>query len=384
MPSGKFLAKVSGGIDPASGRRMRVSKAFATEADARRWLRSQGAERDRGEMPFVAARGTVGDWLTEWLAEAAATTSPRTHDEYRQCIESHVRPFLGSVSMASLSGDKVAAWRDKLLASERSPGRVKRAMAYFSIAMNAAVHRGRIQKNPVAKVKRPKAKAKEVEVFSREQVRHLVAWLAGHRHEAMLRFWLDTGCRTGEVFAVRWCDFDFERGRVQIRRTVEEIGHVFREKEPKSAAGRRSIPLAPQTLAALAAWRAAETADGRGEDDGLAFPGRHGGHVSRSNWSRSWRQILAKAGLPKKKPYAVRHTSASLLLSSGVSVKAVSKRLGHEDAPVTLRIYAHLMPEDEERTVRVLSDLFSVGPQVPDGPRAKGSKVRKPQDFKGD
>ncbi len=44
----------------------------------------------------------------------------------------------------------------------------------------------------------------------------------------------------------------------------------------------------------------------------------------------------------------LRHTNASILISSGMSLKAIAARLGHADASILLRQYAHLLPGDDE------------------------------------
>ncbi len=46
----------------------------------------------------------------------------------------------------------------------------------------------------------------------------------------------------------------------------------------------------------------------------------------------------------------VSHTHASLLLQAGIPVKEVSERLGHKDITITLEIYSHVMPEEQEKT----------------------------------
>ncbi len=59
----------------------------------------------------------------------------------------------------------------------------------------------------------------------------------------------------------------------------------------------------------------------------------------------------------KIKIHDFRHSHASLLLSKGIPISVISKRLGHDNINTTLRIYAHLLPEDEDKAIQILNNL---------------------------
>jgi integrase len=54
----------------------------------------------------------------------------------------------------------------------------------------------------------------------------------------------------------------------------------------------------------------------------------------------------------------LRHTVASILLSQGQSVRAVSQRLGHSNPALTLRVYAHCMPSDDPQLAAALNKML--------------------------
>lgn len=105
----------------------------------------------------------------------------------------------------------------------------------------------------------------------------------------------------------------------------------------------------------------------------LLFTNRAGGIVWRSNFNlQEWKPALAAAGLiPEPNAdgkyesarehgmHALRHFYASLLLDAGESIKAVSQYLGHTDPALTLRVYAHLMPDSRERTQRAIDAVLA-------------------------
>jgi integrase len=79
------------------------------------------------------------------------------------------------------------------------------------------------------------------------------------------------------------------------------------------------------------------------------------------------------AGLAGVGMHALRHAYASLLIAAGQSVKVVSDRLGHSNAAMTLNVYSHLFPADEDRTREAIDAAF--GRDVPHLRPAKGSSA---------
>jgi hypothetical protein len=85
--------------------------------------------------------------------------------------------------------------------------------------------------------------------------------------------------------------------------------------------------------------------------DGLIFTGPRGGAVRRTTFSDTWIAAAGPLGIPLGDGYhQLRHFYASVLIRAGESVKVVQERLGHTSAEMTLDIYSHLWPEDEDRT----------------------------------
>jgi integrase len=90
--------------------------------------------------------------------------------------------------------------------------------------------------------------------------------------------------------------------------------------------------------------------------------------MRRNRFGEVWRPAVVKAGLRKgTRFHDLRHYYASLLIRRGASVKAVQSRLGHASATETLNTYAHLWPDDEDRTRVAIDDEFSLPSPRNDG-----------------
>ena len=67
--------------------------------------------------------------------------------------------------------------------------------------------------------------------------------------------------------------------------------------------------------------------------------------LDESNVRKALNRVLDAAGLHRRGPHQMRHTFASLLLQDGAPITYVSRQLGHKDASITLRVYAHWLPD---------------------------------------
>jgi integrase len=121
----------------------------------------------------------------------------------------------------------------------------------------------------------------------------------------------------------------------------EEVGPL------KNRHSYRTIPLGRAVVDALAAHLAAYPASGAEH----VFTAPDGGLLHRQMFNQPvWRPARMAAGLPSVGMHDLRHFYASLLIRAGLNVKVVAARLGHANAAMTLNVYSHLWPDDEDRS----------------------------------
>lgn len=71
--------------------------------------------------------------------------------------------------------------------------------------------------------------------------------------------------------------------------------------------------------------------------------------------SRKKNLAIKKSGVKKIRIHDFRHSHATLLINQGMNIVAVSKRLGHSDVNITLKIYTHLLEENNEKITNLLT-----------------------------
>lgn len=355
LPSGLFRARVRVDADPATGKPGRTSKTFRTVTAAKTWLREQLVKKDRGGLA-VNPRGTLVEWYLVWIASKQDSTSPSTWVKYRQHFTKHIIPTLGPVKFRDLTPAAVTQWSHGLGESGVSPVQRTKVMKTLSICCNDAVLAGKLNANPLRPgggVKRPKVVRPEIEIYTAEESRKVVHACNSHRLGPLFLLLFDSGCRTGEALALTWDKIDLVAGKVLITRSLQEVRSSGRPtlsvKETKTDNGRRTVSLAAQTVAVIARFR-----DG-GTGTGIVFPSKLGWYLTKNSVCTAWKKISRTAGVQYRRPYTLRHTSASLLIQSGISIKTVSRRLGHADIAITLRFYSHLMADSDEQAAQTIA-----------------------------
>jgi integrase len=137
---------------------------------------------------------------------------------------------------------------------------------------------------------------------------------------------------------------------------------------------RRRVDLSYQLTAALRLWRRQQRAlwlaAGRPFPEWV-FSSVTGTALDESNVRKAFNRILDGAGVNRRGPHQIRHTFASLLLQEGAPITYVSQQLGHRDASITLRVYAHWLPDASNDTLvnrldDAASDVTQASPTTPD------------------
>ncbi len=367
-----WRCEFTAGHDPATGDLRRIRETFrGTKREAERFWAKRQAEIDAAGAGFVkGAKDTLADYLARWLLDyGAPNLKPTTLASYRTLADRHVIPALGAVPLSDLTAQAVSAWQADML---RKPGRGGRALSLKRVAnarmmlhtaLQEAVRLGVISSNPVARVRPPKQTPKKVEGFTLVQVEALTATAEGHRLEALFATAWQTGMRMGELLGLRWTDVDFDAGTVRVEATAASTGGPVFIQTPKTEAGTRTLALPPPTMAAIRAHRARQAQErlkaGKAwQDRGLVFPTSKGTPIMPTSLEKTWYAVRDRAGLPPFGFHSLRHTYASLALSSGVALEMVSENLGHKNPGFTKRVYAAYLLDAKRAAADTMAALI--------------------------
>ncbi|MBS45233.1 MAG: hypothetical protein CMH83_19090 [Nocardioides sp.] len=330
-------------------------RGFTTRRAAQQKLNELLHELD--QRAYVAlAPVTLAEFITEtWLPAAQHTIKESTYDGYRRALTRHVveRP-IGRRKLQDIDGPTLNKHYAVLLAGDAAhpPIGVTTARGVSTVlhrVFKDAVRWRKIQTNPVEASDPPKkAERTEFTTWTLEEQITFLEHAAAHRHFGLWALLATTGMRRGEALGMRWRDIDLDNGRAQIQRALVNIGNGQRAwSSPKTKAGRRTIILDEECIAALRVHRARQAQEklalGPGyNDEDLVTAQEDGSTISPTRITEQFRRLTRRAGLRHIRLHDLRHTYATLALEAGIHPRVVQEQLGHSHVSITLDIYSHV------------------------------------------
>jgi integrase len=197
-----------------------------------------------------------------------------------------------------------------------------------------------------------------VKALSREQLRLLLA-MTPQRYRLLIELIASTGLRISEAIGLqrRHLHLDGSRPHVKVRRAIVKR----RVEQPKTKYGRREVPL-PHSLVLALRTHVATLPD---DPNAIVFANAVGTPLDPRTVRRDFLgAAMEEIGASGLSFHALRHTYASLQLSRGVNVVALSRVLGHHSAAFTLATYVHLLPGDEAPPLDLSADVDPIVPDV--------------------
>ena len=322
--------------------------------------------------PVIPARvPTLTEYSETWIPTLEMRVRPSTIGDYRDRLRIRILPRLGSLPLTEITRERVRGFIRELaargdqrvrLGQDNKPRPLSRAtlkgtVHVLSALLGRAVEDGLIPANPAVGLAREIAVAsgsevEEVEIFTPEELTGLLA-ITERDYSGWYPFVLClvlSGVRLGEAVGLEWRDVDFERRLLIIRRT-ERRGRVGVPKSGKARRVDMSHRLA-DVLRGLKSFQEAEAALAGCPAPSRVFSIPNGAPIRDDGFrNHVWTPILRRAGLRYRKPHALRHTFASLLIEAGESLKYVQEQLGHHSPAFTLAVYGHLIPRGDRRAV---------------------------------
>jgi integrase len=359
---GRWMAQIQLGYE--GGKRVRKTFYGPTRGTVQGKLTDALADLRKGVSPVENDRLTLGAFLTDWLENTVKrTVRPATYRGYESKLRMHVLPTLGSMALVKLTPQRLNAFfneklratpitrakNQKMTERQLSPQTVKHVRAILRAALNDALKWGLVHRNVATLVDGPTVSYREVDVPTPEEARNLLQAGEGHRLGTLFTLCLATGLRQGEALGLRWSDVDLESGSVSVRQSLQRLNKQFVFGAPKTRGSRRDIPLPDVALNALRSHHAGQSEERLSvgvawQYPDLVFTTALGQPLQGSTVTRSFQELLARAGLRRLRFHDLRHACASLLLAQGAHPRVIMETLGHSRIDLTMNTYAHVIP----------------------------------------
>jgi integrase len=354
-----------------------ATKQEATAAEAVR----RTEELKKHEMAKAGAAGvaaamptTLAMLLAEFMKQyAQENLAPKTCERYQEMIV-YLAPELLAMDMAAITPLHLSREWTRLLKCgghtrktktprPMSPKTVRNIAGLVSSAYLRAIKWGLVTTNPVTHSDLPKMKKRAGLALLPSEQDHMVEcavgpWCLG----TFLEMASATGCRRGEVLALRWSDI--RDGAAFVDRSLCQTRDGLTFKSTKTEKPRR-IELPPTMPTVLARRRERQDKYRRQfgpdyrSDLNLIFANTDGSPLMPNSVSATVSRLCRTLKLPKGASlHTVRHSHASLLLEKGVDIATVSERLGHSSVATTAAIYSHAIRGKDRAAAQVWDDLM--------------------------
>jgi integrase len=288
-----------------------------------------------GERQAALSAPTVNDLCQNYITHRLPSLRASSQRANMGYMRRYILPAIGSRKVASVSHADIASLHGKI----RAPIMGNRVLSMLSTLFGLAIKLEMIERSPTRGVERHAEHSRQ-RYLSGDEISRLMSVLDHHQHSSanVIRLLLLTGARKGEILGAEWSQFDLEQGV-----WVKPFASTKQNREHR-------IPLSADALAILRAMRekvdervALAKKQGRILRITHLFPG-HKQNPHRNFIHSFWKAVCKEAGIEGVRVHDLRHTHASILVSSGASLPLIGSLLGHTQ-PSTTNRYAHLLDQ---------------------------------------
>ncbi|WP_406640255.1 tyrosine-type recombinase/integrase [Amycolatopsis sp. WGS_07] len=288
---------------------------------------------------------------------------------YRQHVRGYLIPYLGDRLLGELSNAQVQAMFTAIIRTHGAAGRPVSAgtLQRIQAALNAAVRRGLIDRDPARFVELPRRRPHavvwtpprvalwratgdrpRVAVWTAAQTAAFLREVRGHRLYPLFHLLV--------LLGLRWSDVDLEGRYLTVSHQIRQVGATVEVGKPKSDTSNRVIALDHGTVALLRRHRAGQDCD----PAGYLFLNGHGCPIRPDALTSLFRLLNTRSGLPPVRLHDLRHGGASLSLAAGADLKTAQHLLGHSSIVLTADTYVSVLPtlarDSAEATARLVLD----------------------------
>lgn len=298
-----------------------------------------------------------------FMPSKTITMSENSRSNYQSYLDKKIYPALGDIKLPEITPAQITALLLEIQTQGKAHGTVIKVYTILSGLFKMAYLSDMIERNPMDKVERPKPrkdeiKPEEASAFTAQEVQRILTCLEREplKWQALIRLLIDTGIRRGECCALQWKNIDFKTGAITI------AGNLCYTKQkgvyldtPKNG-HTRTVYAGLDTIALLKQLRTAQAEKAISPyvftQETVPEP------MHPQSPTRYLKKLSERYVIPDLHPHKLRHTFASVAITSGADVASVSEALGHSDKAVTLRMYTHADQESISKASQIFREAI--------------------------
>ena len=342
-----------------------VAAEFERQSDAGEVIsRAEAREKAAQEAAEAAKILTLKQYGERvFMPSKAVTMSENSRSNYQSYLEKKIYPALGDTKMPEITTAQITALLLSIQSEGKAHATVVKVYTILHGLFRMAYLNDMIDRNPMDKVERPKTrkdeiKAAEPEAYTAEEVQKILTALEKEplKWRALVHVLIDTGIRRGECCALKWSCIDFTTGAITIAGnlcyTVDKGVYLDTPKNGRT----RTVYAGDDTIALLRQLRSEQA---KKAISAYIFTREDSPEpMHPQSPTRYLQKFSERCGVPGLHPHKLRHTFASVAITSGADVASVSEALGHSDKAVTLRMYTHANSESVNNAAKIFREAI--------------------------
>jgi integrase len=292
---------------------------------------------------------TLGEIIATYIEVRSPVLKPLTIRFYRGLIK-HFQP-LNQMMVADLSITRISKYIAELQKRNLSAKTINHVLTLARCACNFALKEQLIESNPLKNVDNLRVARHEPNPFSKDELAKIFANLDDH----LLPYFIlqaSTGLRTGELFALRWRDIDFQNNQICVSKS-----RWRKIEDSTKTAGSERIVFIPEDIKVLLS----DLQKRREAANDAPLVVNKSGEPYQVYLHKYWKKALKDAKVPYRPNYVLRSTYASLSLQHGADLGYISKSLGHGSIKVTADKYLRYIKDaDKENKAKVTQMMADI------------------------
>lgn len=331
-----------------NGKKKRPSKhGFKTKKEAQLWassIESGVIELEKNKYKDML----LSDYFETWVETYKSNLESGTRHQYQNTLDNIIK-YLPNAYLLEFTRSDFQAFINEF-GETHSKQTVSKRKNHISQCLKDAYADGILDKDPTVRIQLTGSNGKPAtekfleadELAKLDQ--HIKQQLDKNTQDgAYLAIYIaiHTGMRVSEIMALTANDIDFKKKTISVNKALDQFRRI---KSTKTKSGNRIITIDDNLLAQL------KNVKGRVSD------------VSYYSVRTLLQKTTHSLGIKDISFHGLRHSHGSLLLSKGVDIKYVSRRLGHKNISTTIGIYTHLLEAqketEEEKTNKIMMSIF--------------------------
>lgn len=296
----------------------------------------------------------------EWLENSRINTSYGTYQKKRSVLSTYILPLVDDCFIGKITEKECNSFQQKVSQLNLSTTHKNYILSQYVSIFNYCQKYYKLKNNPasvIVKFKKTyedslRKKHQEMNVWDIETFNKFIVSIDNQKYKTFFILLYFTGLRLGEALALRWEDFTGTTISINKSVTPKTCKGSFEVKLPKNTSSIRTIELGQNIANILIEYKKNEM-NIKGFSENWFIFGRIT-PFSRTNLERIKNRAIEQTGIRKIRIHDFRHSHASNLIADGINIVAVSRRLGHSDVNMTLKVYTHLIKKKEDEIISYL------------------------------